>query len=177
MSRIGKHPVPLPPGVTCQVNGQEVTVKGKNGELSALTSREVKVTHEAEGILVRPCDESKQARMLWGTWKNQIKNMVHGVHEGFTIRLEINGVGYRAAVEGNALKLQLGYSHDVVYSIPQGIQIKCEKPTLIVISGADRQRVGQVAAEIRAYRKPEPYKGKGVKYENERIVRKEGKKK
>ena len=115
--------------------------------------------------------------MLWGTWKNRIRNMVKGVTEGFTVRLEINGVGYRAAAEGKNLRLQLGYSHDILYAIPEGIQIRCEKPTVVVISGADSQRVGQVAAEIRAYRKPEPYKGKGVKYENEYIVRKEGKKK
>ncbi|OJW53270.1 MAG: 50S ribosomal protein L6 [Alphaproteobacteria bacterium 41-28] len=177
MSRVGKHPVPIPQGVTCQISGQEIKVKGKNGELSALASKEVQITQDENGILVRPSDESKQARMLWGTWKNRIKNMVQGVNEGFTVRLEINGVGYRAAVEGSNLKLQLGYSHDILYPIPQGIQIKCEKPTAIAISGADRQRIGQVAAEIRAYRKPEPYKGKGVKYENEHIVRKEGKKK
>ncbi len=177
MSRVGKHPVLIPQGVTCHINGHEITIKGKNGELSALTSKEVLIKHEDDGILVRPADDSKQARMLWGTWKNRIKNMVQGVHEGFTVRLEINGVGYRAAVEGDSLKLQLGYSHDVLYPIPEGIQIKCEKPTAIAVSGADRQRVGQVAAEIRSYRKPEPYKGKGVKYENEHIVRKEGKKK
>ncbi|HUX78605.1 MAG TPA: 50S ribosomal protein L6 [Alphaproteobacteria bacterium] len=177
MSRVGKHPVQIPQGVTCQITGQEITLKGKNGELSAHTSKEVKITQDENGILVRPSDESKQARMLWGTWKNRIKNMVQGVSEGFTLRLEINGVGYRAAVEGDNLKLQLGYSHDIFYPIPQGISIKCEKPTSIAISGADRQRIGQVAAEIRAYRKPEPYKGKGVKYENEYIVRKEGKKK
>lgn len=177
MSRIGKHPVSLPQGVTCQINGQEITVKGKNGTLSALTSREVSVIQENNEIVVKPADDSKKARMLWGTWRNQIRNMVRGVDEGFTVRLEINGVGYRAAMEGSNLKLQLGYSHDILYPVPQGIQIKCEKPTLIAISGADRQRIGQVAAEIRSYRKPEPYKGKGVKYENEYIVRKEGKKK
>ncbi len=177
MSRVGKHPVSIPQGVTCHLNDQEIVIKGKNGELAALMDKEVQITYENNGILVRPKDDSKQARMLWGTWKNRIKNMVQGVHEGFSVRLEINGVGYRAAVEGNTLKLQLGYSHDVLYPIPQGIHIKCEKPTSISVSGADRQRVGQVAAEIRAYRKPEPYKGKGVKYENEYIVRKEGKKK
>jgi large subunit ribosomal protein L6 len=177
MSRVGKHPVAVPQGVTCQLIDQEIKIKGKNGELSALLSKEVQVTYEDNVILVRPKDESQQARMLWGTWKNRIRNMVHGVNEGFTIRLEINGVGYRAATEGNNLKLQLGYSHDVIYPIPQGIKIVCEKPTAIAVSGADRQRVGQVAAEIRAYRKPEPYKGKGIKYENEHIVRKEGKKK
>lgn len=177
MSRIGKHPVEIPEGVTCEVNGQEIVVRGKNGELKAQASKEVKITKDDKGILVRPCDESKQARMLWGTWKNRIRNMVKGVTEGFTVRLEINGVGYRAAAEGKNLRLQLGYSHDILYAIPEGIQIRCEKPTVVVISGADSQRVGQVAAEIRAYRKPEPYKGKGVKYENEYIVRKEGKKK
>jgi len=177
MSRVGKHPVALPPGVTCQIAGQEIRVKGKNGELAALTSKEVVVTLENDSILVRPRNESKQARMLWGTWKNQIKNMVSGVHEGFTVRMDINGVGYRAAVEGKTLKLQLGYSHDILYPIPEGVKIVCEKPTAIAISGADRQQVGQVAAEIRSYRKPEPYKGKGIKYENEKIVRKEGKKK
>ena len=177
MSRVGKNPVIVPQGVTVQVNGQEIKVNGKNGELAALTSRDVKVTYSGNEILVRPSDESKQARMLWGTWKNRIKNMVQGVDTGFTVRLEINGVGYRAAVEGNTLKLQLGYSHDILYPIPNGIKIHCEKPTLIAISGADRQQVGQIASEIREYRKPEPYKGKGVKYENEHIVRKEGKKK
>lgn len=177
MSRVGKHPVSLPQGVTCQLNGNEIVIKGKNGELSAVASREVKITQDDKGILVRPSDDSQQARMLWGTWKNRIRNMVHGVNEGFTVKLEVNGVGYRAAVEGSNLKLQLGFSHDVLYPIPKGIQIKCEKPTSIAISGMDRQQVGQIAAEIRAYRKPEPYKGKGVKYENEYIVRKEGKKK
>lgn len=177
MSRVGKNPVLLPQGVTCEIEGQKIKVKGKNGELVALTSKEVIITFENNSVLVRPRDESKQARMLWGTWKNQIKNMVTGVHEGFTIRMDINGVGYRAAVEGNTLKLQLGYSHDILYPIPQGIKIFCEKPTSLAVSGADRQRVGQVAAEIRAYRKPEPYKGKGIKYVGENIVRKEGKKK
>lgn len=177
MSRIGKNPVILPQGVTCQIDGQEIRVKGKNGELSAVTSKEVAITSEGDSVLVRPKDESKQARMLWGTWKKQIQNMVTGVHEGFTVMLDITGVGYRASVEGKVLKLLLGYSHDVLFPIPDGIKIVCEKPTSIAISGADRQRVGQVAAVIRSYRKPEPYKGKGIKYANEKIVRKEGKKK
>ncbi len=177
MSRIGKHPIPLPQGVTCVFNGQEIKVKGKNGELSTLTSKEVQVTQEDNAIYVRPRDDSQQARMLWGTWRNRIQNMVQGVSEGFTVQLDITGVGYRAAVEGHTLKLQLGYSHDILYPIPQGIHIKCEKPTQIAVSGADRQRVGQIAAEIRAYRSPEPYKGKGVRYADEYIVRKEGKKK
>ena len=177
MSRIGKHPVEIPEGVTCEVNGQEIVVRGKNGELKAQANKEFNITKDDKRILVRPGDESKQARMLWGTWKNRIRNMVKGVTEGFTVRLEINGVGYRAAAEGKNLRLQLGYSHDILYAIPEGIQIRCEKPTVVVISGADSQRVGQVAAEIRADCIPEPYKGKGVKYENEYIVRKEGKKK
>ena len=177
MSRVGKNPVVIPEGVMCQLNGKEITVKGKLGELSAILSKEVNVVYDNNEVLVRPVDDSKQARMLWGTWKNRIRNMVQGVNEGFPIRLEINGVGYRAVVEGQNLKLQLGFSHDVLYPIPAGIKIVCEKPTSILISGVDRQRVGQVAAEIRSYRKPEPYKGKGIKYENEHIVRKEGKKK
>ena len=118
MSRVGKHPVEVPQGVTCQINGQKLSVKGKNGELKVILSREVLPTLEANQIWVKPVDESKQSRMLWGTWRRQVDNMVKGVHEGFTVRLEINGVGYRAAVEGNALKLQLGYSHDVIYPIP-----------------------------------------------------------
>lgn len=177
MSRVGKNPVSIPQGVTCQLNGSEIVVKGKNGELSALLSRDVKVTQEENEILIKPVNETKQARMLWGTWRKRIQNMVDGVNEGFTVKLEVNGVGYRAAVEGSNLKLQLGFSHDINYPIPNGIQIKCEKPTLIAVSGMDRQKVGQVAAEIRSYRKPEPYKGKGIKYENEYILRKEGKKK
>ncbi len=177
MSRVGKNPVSIPQGVTCQLNGSEIVVKGKNGEMSALLSRDVKVTQADDGIVVKPIDDSKQARMLWGTWRSRIQNMVNGVSEGFTVKLEVNGVGYRASVEGANLKLQLGYSHDILYPIPEGIQIKCEKPTLIAVSGMDRQKVGQVAAEIRSYRKPEPYKGKGIKYENEYILRKEGKKK
>jgi len=177
MSRVGKNPVVLPQGVTCQLNGQDITIKGKNGELSAVISAGVHVTHEDDKVTVRPVDESKQARMLWGTWRKRIENMVIGVTDGFTVNLEINGVGYRAAVEGNSLKLQLGYSHDIIYPLPQGIKAVCEKPTAIAISGNDKQIVGQVAAEIREYRKPEPYKGKGVKYADEFIYRKEGKKK
>lgn len=177
MSRVGKNPVVLPQGVSCQLNGMNITVKGKNGELSAVISDGVHVTHEDDKITVRPADDSKQARMLWGTWRKRIQNMVTGVTDGFTVNLEINGVGYRAAVEGNTVKLQLGYSHDIMYPLPEGVKAHCEKPTLIAISGNDRQKVGQVAAEIRSYRKPEPYKGKGVKYSTETIFRKEGKKK
>ena len=177
MSRIGKNPVTIPAGVTCQLNGQDITVKGKNGELTAVVSRNVEVTVTGETVLVTPRDNTKQTRMLWGTWKKRIQNMVVGVSEGFTKNLEIVGVGYRANVEGRKLKLQLGYSHDIFHAIPEGIEVKCATPTNVAISGYDLQVVGQVAAEIRSYRKPEPYKGKGIKYAGERIVRKEGKKK
>jgi len=177
MSRIGKNPVTIPQGVTCQVNGQEIIVKGQKGQLATQFSNNVTVTVNENQVQVAPRDKTKQSRMLWGTWKKRIQNMVTGVSEGFTKVLEINGVGYRASVEGKNLKLQLGFSHDVLYPIPQDIQIQCATPTNIAISGHDLQKVGQVAAEIRSYRKPEPYKGKGVKYANERIVRKEGKKK
>lgn len=177
MSRIGKNPVSIPSGVTVHIQGQDVTIKGKNGQLSAILSREVEVSQDGEMLRVKPLSESKTARMLWGTWKKNLQNMVKGVHEGFTKELEIVGVGYRASVAGSDLKLQLGFSHDVLYPVPEGVKINCPTPTEIVVSGADAQKVGQVAAEIRSYRKPEPYKGKGVKYKNERIVRKEGKKK
>ncbi len=177
MSRVGKHPVEIPAGVEVALAGQAITVKGKRGELSASLPPEVDVSVEDRNIWVRPRDDSKRARAMWGTSRSIVNNMVVGVSEGFAIDLEINGVGYRAASDGKTLTLQLGYSHDVVYPIPEGIEIKCERPTLIRVSGADRQRVGQVAAEIRAYRKPEPYKGKGIKYANEWIRRKEGKKK
>lgn len=177
MSRVGKNPISLPDGVTCQIQGNNIIVKGKNGELSAVISSGVQVSHEDNQIVVKPADDSKTARSLWGTWRSQIQNMVTGVSTGFTVDLEINGVGYRAAVEGKNVKLQLGYSHDIIYPLPEGITARCEKPTSLSISGSDRQKVGQVAAEIRAFRKPEPYKGKGVKYANEYILRKEGKKK
>lgn len=177
MSRVGKHPVEIPAGVEVALAGQAVTVKGRRGLLSATLPREVDVTVEDRSVRVRPRDDSKRARAMWGTSRSIVSNMVVGVSEGFTIDLEINGVGYRAASDGKTLTLQLGYSHDVVYPIPEGIEIKCERPTMIRVSGADRQRVGQVAAEIRAYRRPEPYKGKGIKYAKEWIRRKEGKKK
>lgn len=177
MSRIGKNPVNIPSGVTCQIQGRDITVKGKNGELTAVISREVEVVHEGEQILVKPLNDSKEARQLWGTWKKRIENMVIGVNDGFTKELEIKGVGYRASMAGSSLKLQLGYSHDILYPIPEGIKVNCPTPTEVVISGHDAQKVGQIAAEIRAFRKPEPYKGKGVKYKDEYIVRKEGKKK
>jgi large subunit ribosomal protein L6 len=177
MSRVGKYPVPVPSGVSVQITGQNLTVKGKLGEAQRVLSEEVETTVDGDKVWVKPKTESKAARMMWGTTRALINNMVKGVSEGFTINLEINGVGYRAAVEGKTLKLQLGYSHDVDYPIPAGITMKCDKPTAISITGTDKQVVGQIAAEIRAFRGPEPYKGKGVKYETETILRKEGKKK
>lgn len=177
MSRIGKHPVPVPAGVTVQVAGQTVTAKGKLGQLSLTLIDEIEATLEDGKVAVAPRSETKRARQNWATARTNIANLVAGVDKGFTKNLEINGVGYKAMVQGTDLILNLGFSHDVKYPIPQGISIKCEKPTAISVSGADKQQVGQVAAEIRAYRGPEPYKGKGVKYENETIVRKEGKKK
>jgi len=177
MSRVGKNPVKVPSGVTVNVSGQEVTAKGKLGQLSMILSKDVEALLDGDSVLVKPRDESKRSRMLWGMTRNMIRNMVNGVATGYTVNLEINGVGYRAAVQGKVLNMQLGYSHDINYPIPEGIAIKCEKPTAISISGADRQKVGQVAAEIRGYRKPEPYKGKGIKYDDETVLRKEGKKK
>lgn len=177
MSRVGKYPVVVPNGVTVNLAGGELSVKGKLGQASINVVDAVEATLENSQVWIKPKNETKQARMMWGTTRANIANMVKGVSEGFTINLEINGVGYRAAVQGKALQLQLGFSHDVNYPIPEGITIKCEKPTSISITGTDKQRVGQIAAEIRAYRGPEPYKGKGVKYETETILRKEGKKK
>lgn len=177
MSRVGKYPVTVPSGVTVDIKGQDVSVKGKNGTSSLSAAADVDVTLEDGQVWVRPRAETKRARMLWGTTRALINNMVKGVSDGFTVDLEINGVGYRAAVQGKNLQLQLGYSHDVIYPIPADVTIKTEKPTLISISGKDKQRVGQIAAEIRSYRGPEPYKGKGIKYATETILRKEGKKK
>jgi len=177
MSRIGKKPVPVPEGVTATVEGQTVKAKGPKGELSFVVNDEVLVKLEDGAVSVDPRDESKDARSKWGMSRTMIANIVAGVTQGFEKKLEINGVGYRAAMQGKNLQLALGYSHDVVYEVPEGIQVATPKPTEIVVTGIDKQRVGQVAAEIRKYRKPEPYKGKGVKYADEVIVRKEGKKK
>lgn len=177
MSRVGKHPVEVPSGVEVAISGRMITAKGKLGQLSYEATDDVSVALEQGKVVVQPASESKRSRAMWGTARSRIQSMVIGVSEGFAKRLEINGVGYRAAVQGNSLNLQLGYSHDINYPIPEGIAIKCEKPTSLSISGADKQQVGQVAAEIRAFRKPEPYKGKGIKYADEIILRKEGKKK
>jgi large subunit ribosomal protein L6 len=177
MSRVGKLPVTIPQGVQVAIAGQMLTAKGKLGALAMPLSGEVE-TEVADGkVTIRPRNETKQARMQWGTTRALINNMMHGVSVGYAVNLEINGVGYRAQVQGKNLMLQLGYSHDIQFPIPDDIKIACEKPTAIRVTGADRQRVGQIAAEIRSFRKPEPYKGKGIKYESEHIRRKEGKKK
>ncbi len=177
MSRIGKSPVAIPGGVTATVDGQQVTVKGPKGELSAVLVDEVMAKLEDDGIKVDPRDDSKRAHSMWGMSRTIVANMVEGVNEGFSKTLEINGVGYRAQAQGKNLQLNLGFSHDVVYAVPEGVDVQTPKPTEIVVSGIDKQKVGQVAAEIRRYRPPEPYKGKGVKYAGEYIFRKEGKKK
>jgi large subunit ribosomal protein L6 len=177
MSRVGKKPVTVPSGVTASVDGQTVKVKGAKGELSFLVPEEVTVAMENGAVSVAPRDESKTARAKWGMSRAQVANLVEGVSKGFERRLEISGVGYKAAVQGKVLKLSLGYSHDIDYEIPAGLTITAPRPTEVVIAGIDKQRVGQTAAEIRGYRGPEPYKGKGVKYAGEFIFRKEGKKK
>jgi large subunit ribosomal protein L6 len=177
MSRVGKKPVPVPSGVTANVEGQTVKAKGPKGALSLVLHDDVLVKLEDGKVQVDPRNETKRARALWGTSRSLVANMLTGVNKGFERKLEITGVGYRAAVQGKNLQLALGYSHDVVYPIPEGIQIVTPKPTEITITGIDRQKVGQVAAEIRGFRPPEPYKGKGVKYAGEYIFRKEGKKK
>ena len=177
MSRVGNKPVAVPSGVTATVDGQNVKVKGAKGELSFLVPEEVSVAMENGAITVNPRDESKTARAKWGMSRAQVQNLVDGVTKGFEKRLEINGVGYRAQVAGKVLKLSLGYSHDVDYPIPADVTITATKPTEILVAGTNKQKVGQVAAEIREFRGPEPYKGKGVKYAGEFIFRKEGKKK
>jgi large subunit ribosomal protein L6 len=177
MSRIGKKAVAVPSGVTASVEGQTVKVKGPKGALQVVLPDDVVATLDKGSIKVDPRHETKRARSMWGTSRTLVSNLMTGVTKGFERKLEITGVGYRAAVQGKNLQLALGYSHDVVYAIPDGIAIVTPKPTEIVITGIDRQKVGQVAAEIRAWRGPEPYKGKGVRYAGEYIFRKEGKKK
>ncbi len=177
MSRVGKRPVAIASGVTANVEGQTVKMKGPKGALQFVVHDDVSVEMKDGAITVAPRFETKRARSLYGTARAQIANLVEGVTKGFEKKLEITGVGYRAALQGKNLQLSLGYSHDVIYAIPEGIQIAVPKPTEITVAGNDSQRVGQVAAEIRSYRPPEPYKGKGVKYVGEFIFRKEGKKK
>ena len=177
MSRIGKKAVAVPSGVTANIQGQTVNIKGPKGALSMVLPEEVTAKMDKAGIQVDPRNETKRARSQWGTSRTLISNLIAGVTKGFEQRLEITGVGFRAAVQGKNLQLQLGYSHDVVFPIPDGITIATPRPVEIVVTGLDRQKVGQVAAEIRDFRPPEPYKGKGVKYAGEYIFRKEGKKK
>ena len=177
MSRIGKYPVALPKGVTVDIAGQMLKAKGKLGELSLVVDNDIEAKVDGGAVKITPRSESKRARTMWGTTRSLVGSMVKGVDQGFTKNLEINGVGYRAAVQGKVLQLQLGYSHEIKFAIPDGIAIKCDKPTSITITGADKQKVGQVAAEIREMRGPEPYKGKGIKYDTEVIRRKEGKRK
>lgn len=177
MSRIGKKPVEVPSGVTVSIDGQTIAAKGPKGELQVTLVDNVLAEMGEDGVSVQPRDKSKQSRSAWGMSRTLVSNIVDGVSKGFERKLEINGVGYRAAVQGKTLQLSLGYSHDVNFEIPSDVQIACPKPTEIVVSGIDKQRVGQVAANIRKWREPEPYKGKGIKYADEYIVRKEGKKK
>jgi len=177
MSRIGKKPVPIPAGVTAAIEGKALSVKGPKGTLTLPLADEVRCAVEDGGISVQPVSDTKRARSFWGMQRTLVQNLVTGVTEGFTRQLLITGVGYRAAVQGKNLKLQLGYSHDVDFTIPEGITIVTPDATTVNISGIDKQKVGQVAAEIRRWRKPEPYKGKGIKYAGEFIFRKEGKKK
>jgi large subunit ribosomal protein L6 len=177
MSRVGKKPVAIPSGVTASVEGQTVKVKGPKGALSVPLHGDVAAKVEGSEVKVDPRADTKRARAMWGTYRSLLANAMTGVTKGFERRLEITGVGYRAALQGKNLQVQLGYSHDIVYPIPEGITIAVPKPTEIVVTGIDGQKVGHVAAEIRAFRKPEPYKGKGVKYAGEYIFRKEGKKK
>jgi large subunit ribosomal protein L6 len=177
MSRVGKYPVEIPAGVTLALAGNILTAKGKLGELTMALTDNVETKIEGSKISVAPKTKLAQDRMMWGTTRANIQNMVKGVSTGYVKVLEITGTGYRAAVQGKNLVVNLGFSHDVVYEIPEGIKISCEKPTLIKVEGTDKRAVGQVCAELRSYRPPEPYKGKGVKFEGEAIRRKEGKKK
>ncbi len=177
MSRVGKHAVSIPSGVTVQIAKNLIEVKGQLGTLSYTYPKEIAITQTDQELLVSPVGEGKFARAMWGTARNRVRNLVQGVSEGFKIDLEINGVGYRAAVQGSDLVLQLGFSHEIRFPIPAEIKIACEKPTSISVFGADRQQVGEVAAHIRGFKVPEPYKGKGIKYLKETIFRKEGKKK
>ncbi len=178
MSRVGKHPVAIPSGVTVTVNSGEIAVKGGKGELKAKLAPEVTVKVDGGKVIILPVDkEDKRSCAMWGTTRANVHNMVEGVSKGFTVKLEIQGVGFRAAADKNYLTLALGFSHEIKFAIPSGISIICPKPTEVVISGFDKKLVGQVAAEIRSLRKPEPYKGKGVRYEGEYVRQKEGKKK
>lgn len=177
MSRVGKNPVEVPDGVTLTINGNDVTAKGKLGELSYVFTNDVEAKLDGNKVVVKPVSSSKRSQAMWGTARSQINNLVIGVDKGFSKNLKIVGVGYKAAVQGKILNLALGYSNDVNYPIPDDLTIKCSNPTSIEIFGVSKQRVGQIAAEIRSFRSPEPYKGKGIRYEDEIVLRKEGKKK
>jgi large subunit ribosomal protein L6 len=177
MSRVGKLPIDVSPDVKVNISGNHVVIAGPKGELSRNCAPEVIVEFSEGKLTVKPRSNAQRSVAMWGLTRSLLKNMVKGVKEGYSKTLEINGVGFRAMVEGQILTLFLGYSHDIMYVIPKGIQIKTPKPTVIEISGHDNQLVGEVAAKIRSLRKPEPYKGKGIKYDNETIRRKEGKKK
>jgi len=177
MSRIGKKPVTVPGNVTATIEGKTLNVKGPKGTLSLAMRDEISYTLEDGGISVMPANDTKQARAFWGMQRTLVQNLVTGVTDGFTKKLLITGVGYRAAMQGSNLRLQLGYSHDVNIDVPKDLEVKTPDATTIEISGANKQKVGQLAAEIRRWRKPEPYKGKGIKYDGEFIFRKEGKKK
>ena len=177
MSRIGKRPVSIPNGVTADIAEGTLTVKGPKGTLSLNMREEISYTVDGDSIVVKPANATKQARAFWGMQRTLVENLITGVTQGYTKVLEITGVGYRANIQGKNLKLQLGYSHDVDFAVPEGIEVKTPDNTTVEISGIDKQKVGQVAAEIRRWRKPEPYKGKGIKYRGEYIFRKEGKKK
>jgi large subunit ribosomal protein L6 len=177
MSRTGKKPVAIPAGVTASLDGGLISVKGPKGTLTLRTENEVTYTLNDASLTVKPVNNSKRARSFWGMQRTLVQNLITGVTDGFSKKLEMTGVGYRANAQGNKLKLQLGYSHDIDLDVPQGLEVKTPDQTTIEISGIDRQLVGQFAAEIRRWRKPEPYKGKGIRYSGEYIFRKEGKKK
>jgi len=175
MSRVGKKPVAIPSGVSASVEGQVVRIKGPKGTLAVALHGDVAAKVEGNEVRIDPRTDSKRARAMWGTYRSLLANVVTGVTQGFERRLEVTGVGYRAAVQGKTLQIQLGYSHDIAFPIPDGITIATPRPTEIVVTGIDGQKVGHVAAQIRAFRKPEPYKGKGVRYAGERVMRKAGK--
>ena len=175
MSRIGKKPIAIPSGVEVRLDGREISVKGPKGALSLTLVEDVEVTREGDEILVRPRNDSRRARAMWGMQRSLVANLVEGVTKGFEKKLVIQGVGYRAQAQGRKVRLQLGFSHDIEYEVPEGIKVETPDQTTIVVSGIDKQKVGQVAAELRAYRPPEPYKGKGVRYEDENVQRKAGK--
>tara|TARA_B110000971_G_scaffold189608_1_gene200052 strand:- start:595 stop:1128 length:534 start_codon:yes stop_codon:yes gene_type:complete len=177
MSRIGKKPVGIPKGVEVSLNGQNMSVKGPKGELAVTLSENVTAVHDDNGVTLAPANKSQTARSFWGLSRSLVQNLMIGVSEGYTRKLQLQGVGYRASMQGKTLKLSLGFSHDVDFPVPEGISVDCPSQTEIVITGIDKQKVGQVASEIRSYRPPEPYKGKGVRYEGEYVFRKEGKKK